>query len=272
MSLSVPFIGQAMPRMRADLPVVRVSNDAWGRAQKRFRRIHKLGCGAFGCAYSAQVGRQKTIVKVATGAARLGVSLKTAFETLHREIVVLGKLQKFPFVPRLIEVGPDYFVQEDVGGEAADRILIRRGLEAREVLSVAIAVGIMASQIHREGIAHKDLHVGNILLTPHGVVIIDFGLAVERKESEEIWKQGLMADFHDVIFLVILATDAKDLPPGVKSILVSVIEKFQKRAVEGAVDENSCGELSKELFFIAAQIGARATRGKSMRARKVFAI
>jgi len=37
---------------------------------------------------------------------------------------------------------------------------------------------------HRKGIVHRDLKPGNILLTPLGVKVIDFGLAKQDRAGE----------------------------------------------------------------------------------------
>src|SRR3990172_265396 len=103
-------LGQAMPRLRVDLPRVVRSDSAWAGARKRFKKVKFLGQGSFGKAFSAKLSGKSIIVKTAHGE-RGVVSMKEAYEALYREFVILGKLQKFPFIPRLIEVGPDYFDQ-----------------------------------------------------------------------------------------------------------------------------------------------------------------
>jgi serine/threonine protein kinase len=265
---AIPLLGQAMPRMRINLPKVERAEYPWEKSKRRFKDIKFLGQGSFGKAYSAILGRDKVIVKTAHGE-RGVVSMREAYEALYREFVILGKLQAFPFIPRLIEVGSDYFVQEDALGESMLKILSKKGLEAREILSVVVATALMVSKIHTEGIAHRDLEARNILLTPTGAVIIDFGIAVERSESERLFKEGMKRDLLTLLENIALAATAGDIPQGARIILSSVIEKFRKKALEGSVNERTAHDLADELLFVLAQVGARARRGKIIRPEKI---
>lgn len=262
-------LGQAMPRTRITLPMVHRASGPWNVVKsRRFKSIKLLGQGSFGKAYSATRNGQKVIVKVASGE-RGVVSQHEAYQALYREFLILGKLQKFPFIPRLIEVGPDYFVQEDVGGESMLKILAQKGLEAREILSVVVATGLMISKIHEMGIAHRDLEARNILLTPQGAVIIDFGIAIEKSESESQWKRGIKQDLVSLLEDVVLAASATDVTQGEKIIMAGVIEKFRKKALEGSVNEKTARELSDDLLYVLAQLGAKAIRGQIHRKEKV---
>jgi serine/threonine protein kinase len=264
----VPLLGQAMPRRRISLPKIGRSDVRWQRAKKRFKNLKFLGQGSFGKAFSASLGKDKVIVKTAHGE-RGVVSMEEAYEALYREFLILGKLQSFPFIPRLVEVGPDYFVQEDVDGESMLKILSKKGLEAREILSVVVATALMISKIHEEGIAHRDLEARNILLTPTGAVIIDFGVAVEKAENEKLFRDGMKRDLISLLEEIALAGTADDIPQGARIILASVIEKFRKKILEGSVTEKTAHDLADELLFVLAQVGARARRGKTIRPEKV---
>lgn len=262
------MLGQAMPRARVNLPKVIRAEHSWSKSKYRFKRLKLLGQGSFGKAYSATLGSKNVIIKTAYGQ-RGVVSMKEAYEALYREFVILGKLQDLPFIPRLVEVGPDYFVQEDVGGESMLRILSKKGLEAREILSVVVATGLMISKIHERGIAHRDLEARNILLTPHGAVIIDFGISIERSEDEGLFRDGMKRDLISLMEDVALAATASDVTSSERVIMVQVIEKFRKRVIDGDVNEQTAKELSDELLFVLAQLGARARRGHGFKQEKI---
>jgi serine/threonine protein kinase len=261
-SIASVSMAQALPRMRMALPRVRVSHTPWKDAKIKFKRLRMIGRGSYGEVYSAVYGKTPIIIKHAVpmpGA----VTTRDAFDALKHEIVILGKLQKFPFAPRLIEVGPDYFVQEDVQGEAMMKILANKGLEAREILSTAVAAGTILSIMHREGIAHRDVASRNILLTPSGVVLIDFGLSIHRSQDEAKWKDGIKDDIGALLAFVELAASGSDVPHSARAVLNGIISKFKRRLDSGEYDENTASALSKELFFVTAQLGARYQRGRT---------
>lgn len=267
---SLSMLGQAMPRLRTNLPDVVRTRMTWEEARRKlYRRVKELGHGAFGKAFSAVRGRKgKVIVKVVSPMKGV-VSLPEAYEALIREASILIELQRFPFVPRVIEVGKDYFTQEDAGGESMLNLLSKKGLTASEILSVVVASGIMISKIHEAGFAHRDLEPRNILLTPRGTVIIDFGIAVSKNENEKAYRNGMTRDLISLLESTALAASGQDVDEGSRAILGSVIESFRKKAIEGTVNEYTARELSERLLFVLAQLGSRAKRGKEMKPKKV---
>ena len=257
-------LGQVMPRLRSILPIARFVDQPYRAVSKKFKEMKKLGQGAFGAAYSAKIGNQKVIVKTAVGTPGM-VSREEAAQTMVRETEILGKLQKYPFVPKLIEVGPDYYVQEDVGGESMLHLLSQKGLEPRELLSAMVASGIIASVLHREGIAHNDYELRNILLTPAGVVAIDFGIAIDReKDGEDAFREAVAKDITSVLENLMLVLTTRETPESVRIMLLSTVEKYRKMLMAGQVDEDTAQKISKDLLFAVAQLGAQHVRGKTV--------
>jgi len=148
-------------------------------------------------------------------------------------------------------------------------ILAKKGLEAREILSVVVATGLMISKIHERGIAHRDLEPRNILLTPHGAVIIDFGIAIEKSESYQLFVDGMKRDLISLMNNISLAASATDVTKGDREMIAAVLDKFIGKVRSNSVNEKTAREMADELLFILAQLGARARRGRSLHNEKI---
>jgi len=258
------FLGQALPRLRTDLGPPKVRRSGFDGEKPKFKKLKKLGQGAFGAAYSATYNGAPVIVKVAIGAPGL-VSTAEAVETMKREVRILGMIQKFPFVPRLIEVGIDYFVQEDVEGVSLLELLDKKGLEPREVLSTVVSAGIIASTLHREGVGHNDLEARNVLLTPHGTVLIDFGLSMsEDFDGPKAFREARERDNVTLLETLVLVLSSPQIPENVRIMITSTVEKFRKIIISGRVDGETAKEISQDLLFALSQLGGRAVRGKAL--------
>jgi serine/threonine protein kinase len=86
-----------------------------------------------------------------------------------------------PNICHLYEIGEDrgelFIAMELLDGEAlADRL---KGGPLPMSDSVRIALGMLAAlaALHSRGVVHRDLKPSNVFLTPHGVKLLDFGLA-----------------------------------------------------------------------------------------------
>ncbi|MFN3671628.1 MAG: protein kinase domain-containing protein [Bosea sp. (in: a-proteobacteria)] len=84
-------------------------------------------------------------------------------------------------VPRLLATGDlaatPYLAMEFVAGEGLARIAERGALPADEVARIGAQIAVALADIHRQGAVHLDLKPQNIILAPHGAVLLDFGLA-----------------------------------------------------------------------------------------------
>jgi serine/threonine-protein kinase len=75
--------------------------------------------------------------------------------------------------------GSAYLVMELVPGEALSSILDREKTHpAKQVISIIAQNALALDAAHREGLVHRDVKPGNLLITPSGhVKITDFGIA-----------------------------------------------------------------------------------------------
>ena len=130
-----------------------------------------IGAGGQGEVYKARDTRLERTVAIKVAAAKFS-------ERFEREARAVAALNH-PHICTLYDVGPDYLVMEYVEGQPLKGPLpVEKAVEyARQILDALDAA-------HRQGIVHRDLKPANILVTKHGVKLLDFGLAkAERAKA-----------------------------------------------------------------------------------------
>ncbi len=139
----------------------------------------QLGAGGMGEVYRALDTRLDRTVAIKVLASHLSSSaeLKQRMEREGRSISSLNH----PNICHLYDIGSqngtDYLVMEFLEGETLGERLRRGPLPLAEILKIGVAVAEALAVAHRSGIMHRDLKPGNIMLTPGGAKLMDFGLA-----------------------------------------------------------------------------------------------
>ncbi len=80
--------------------------------------------------------------------------------------------------------GIDFLVMEYLEGDTLAQRLEKGALPLDQALTVAIEIADALDKAHRQGITHRDLKPGNIMLTKAGAKLLDFGLA-KLKATEQ---------------------------------------------------------------------------------------
>jgi serine/threonine protein kinase len=116
------------------------------------------------------------------------VATSTRRERLAREARTVSRLSH-PSICTLFDVGEDngvqFVVMEYLEGETLSRRLLRGALPLADVFRIGAEIADGLAHAHHCGIVHCDLKPANIVLTPTGVKLLDFGLArLESRESE----------------------------------------------------------------------------------------
>ena len=140
--------------------------------------LEKIGAGGMGEVYRAhdeQLGRDVAIKVL------LALSDPAARSRLWREARAAASLNH-PNVCQLYEIGEEngvlFLAMELLDGESlAVRLLLRGPLPCAEAVQIALAILAALEALHRRGLVHRDLKPSNAFLTPHGVKLLDFGLA-----------------------------------------------------------------------------------------------
>jgi serine/threonine protein kinase len=101
-------------------------------------------------------------------------------QRFEREARVVSQIDH-PNICALYDVGRtgdhEFLVMEFVEGETLERRLERGPLAAHDVISLGVAIASGLDAAHRQGVVHRDLNPGNIILSKTGIKILDFGLA-----------------------------------------------------------------------------------------------
>src|SRR5712664_3882362 len=138
-----------------------------------------LGSGGMGEVYRARDTRLERTVAIKILPAQFSADpvRKQRFE---REAKTISSLNH-PHICVLHDVGShdgiDYLVMECVEGETLAKRLEKGSLPLDQVLKYGMEIADALDKAHREGIVHRDLKPGNIMLTPAGAKLLDFGLA-----------------------------------------------------------------------------------------------
>ena len=95
--------------------------------------------------------------------------------------------------PRVVEVidqfgdsGSRYLVMRLVEGLDLNRVLLRDGrpgLPVADVLEHARQAAEALRYVHEQNVIHRDVKPHNLILSPAGVVVVDFGIARERADD-----------------------------------------------------------------------------------------
>ncbi len=142
-----------------------------------------LGAGGMGEVYRARDTRldRDVAIKVLSGHFVSSPSLKERFEREARTISQLSH----PNICLLYDVGSqdgiDYLVMECLEGETLSERLLRGPLPLEEVLRYGAQVADALDKAHQQGVIHRDLKPGNIMLTKAGAKVLDFGLAKQAQ-------------------------------------------------------------------------------------------
>jgi Tol biopolymer transport system component len=141
--------------------------------------VAPLGAGGMGEVYRAKDTRlERTVaIKVLPKEMSADAVSKQRFE---REAKTISSLNH-PNICTLHDIGSqdgvDYLVMECVEGETLAKRLDKGALPLEPVLKYGMQVADALDKAHRAGIVHRDLKPGNIMLTPTGAKLLDFGLA-----------------------------------------------------------------------------------------------
>jgi Tol biopolymer transport system component len=148
--------------------------------------LSPIGAGGMGEVYLATDTRlnRRVAIKVLPPQWASDPDMKVRFE---REARIIGNLSH-PHICTLHdigrELGADYLVMEFLEGETLAERIARGPLPVEEAVRISAQIADALDKAHREGVTHRDLKPGNVMLTKSGVKLLDFGLARENASAK----------------------------------------------------------------------------------------
>jgi serine/threonine protein kinase len=147
----------------------------------RYRLLAKIATGGMGEVWSAQdeVILRKVAIKILKAEYLSNPGFVERFRTEAKHAAMINH----EGIANVFDYGEDegaaYLVMELVPGEALSTILEReKTISEQRVLEIIVQTARALSAAHREGLVHRDIKPGNLLITPEGhVKITDFGIA-----------------------------------------------------------------------------------------------
>jgi serine/threonine protein kinase/tetratricopeptide (TPR) repeat protein len=140
--------------------------------------LRKLGRGGMGIVYAARDERLERTVAVKTMESL--ADDETGRKRFWREARAAASVNH-PNVCQLYEIGEDagrlFIVMELLEGEPLGERMRRGPFSVAEAVPIGLGVLSALTALHTRGIIHRDLKPSNVFLTPHGVKLLDFGLA-----------------------------------------------------------------------------------------------
>jgi eukaryotic-like serine/threonine-protein kinase len=111
---------------------------------------------------------------------------ESARQRFWREARVAASLNH-PNICQIHEIGEDggtlFIAMELLDGQSLADRLQSGPMGLSEAAPIAVSMLAAMSAMHARGLIHRDLKPGNVFLTPHGVKLIDFGLAKPQPEG-----------------------------------------------------------------------------------------
>ncbi len=140
-----------------------------------YRIEAQIGAGGMGTVYRAIDTRLGRVVAIKIAAERYS-------ERFQQEARAISTLNH-PHVCTLYDVGPNYLVMEFIEGSTLAAEIKRGPLAPETAARYGAQIAGALAEAHALGIVHRDLKPSNVMLTRHGVKVLDFGLAKVLSET-----------------------------------------------------------------------------------------
>ncbi len=166
-----------------------------------YRVLEKIGAGGMGVVFRAE--HVKLRKPVAVKALFIdGEKNRRALDRFFNEVLAVTRL-KHPHIVAAVDAGEQpgagpngapvpYLVMEYVAGQNLEDAVTRDGpMKVEQSCLIAHQVADALTEAHRQGLIHRDIKPGNVLLTPDGTAkLLDFGVARLPTPDDRLTKDG----------------------------------------------------------------------------------
>jgi hypothetical protein len=146
-----------------------------------------IGAGGMGEVYKARDTRLDRSVAIKILPAHLSADPERRARFAREAKTIAGL--NHPHICTLHDVGEHegttYLVMEHLTGETLAQRLEKGPLPLEQVLAVSTEIADALTAAHRQGVIHRDLKPGNVMLTKTGAKLLDFGLAKLKGHGEQ---------------------------------------------------------------------------------------
>jgi hypothetical protein len=202
--------------------------------------LEPIGAGGMGEVYRGRDTRLDRIVAIKVLAPGLAKDV-TSRERFEREAKTISSLNH-PNICVLHDIGRerpsgtddppvDFLVMEYLEGETLSARLARatKRISVDEALTIAIPVAAALDCAHRQGVIHRDLKPGNVMLSKGTVKLLDFGLArlaLTGGDKKDRVGQGMVS-------LADLSQPTVSSPLTVKGTILGTLQYMAPEQLEG---------------------------------------
>jgi len=150
------------------------------------------------------------------------------------------------------EDGVDYLVMECLEGETLAARLRRGPLSWPDALRLGAEMADAVGRAHQAGIVHRDLKPGNVMITPAGAKLMDFGLAKLREPDGQAAEPASQ-----------LATETRDGPITDRGTVIGTVGYMAPEQLEGRGADARADVFALGLILYEMVTGQRAFPGDS---------
>jgi len=218
------------------------------RTVGHYEILGQLGAGGMGVVHLARDSRLNRKVALKLLPSELAESPE-ARQRFTREAQSASALNS-PNIVTIYEIGSDggadFIAMEYIQGETLAEVLRRGVPDIDTMLVYAIQTASALAAAHREGIVHRDVKPGNVMVNQDGLIkVLDFGLAKPAEAGGEHAREGSLKE------------GLGELKLGLVDAVVQVSEEPLSRGRQPGVDKPAIVDLAADhlahVRFIAAR-------------------